>query len=231
VSFWGDRIAKVLILILILPRVLACDSFEEGNQYYFNQAYAEAIKVYEKCLPNPGFALFFNLGNSYYKLGKYGNARLYYERASRLNSGDKNLIYNRSLLEDKLIDEEVSEFIGASKLSRDQVFLRVLSLFCLTAFLYLLRAKLGLVWSQMALVVCLLMGFYGMDSLKGQEPLAVVLRSEISVYSSQDLSSSVLTRIHEGKMLEVLRESEGWILVKVKAGIRGWVLAQSVGQV
>ncbi len=222
----------VLFLIVLWGGGLeACEFFGQGNQHYFSQDYSEAVLSYENCLSNPGFALYFNLGNSFYKLQEYGKSRLYYEKARQLNPGDKNLTYNSSLLEEKLVDEEDSMFQVGPNLSIHQVLLRFLGVFLLTSLLFLARVRIGAGWYQAALLIFLAMGFYFFNSMKGRDRLGVVLDSEVSVYSNQNLRSSVLVRIHEGKMLKIVRESQDWILVKVKTGIRGWVLAQSVGRV
>ncbi len=67
-----------------------------GNDAYKRGDYAVAIEQYEEVLDN-GFesgALYFNLGNSYYRKGELGKAILNYERAKRLLPRDSDLNFN-----------------------------------------------------------------------------------------------------------------------------------------
>ena len=54
----------------------------EGDSAYIKEDYAAAIQVYETLLKNGEAAdVYYNLGNSYYKIGEIAKAVLNYERA------------------------------------------------------------------------------------------------------------------------------------------------------
>src|SRR5512145_640824 len=67
-----------------------------GNQHYMNREYEKAIDCYTRVI-NMGYsasALYFNLGNAYYKQGDYPLAILYYEKARLLDPVDEDIKEN-----------------------------------------------------------------------------------------------------------------------------------------
>lgn len=80
-------------MALMLTVLLGVDSFaqtfEQANDAYARGAYEEAARGYEaliaESIEDP--AVFFNLGNAYYKQGRLGCAVANYERALRLEPG------------------------------------------------------------------------------------------------------------------------------------------------
>ena len=61
----------------------------EGDSAYIKEDYAAAIQIYEALLKNGEAAdVYYNLGNSYYKIGEIAKAVLNYERALLLQPGN-----------------------------------------------------------------------------------------------------------------------------------------------
>jgi len=76
------------------------DIFHAAGEFYKNKEYDKSVDHYEEILLGgiEGGHIFFNLGNSYYKLGKIGKARLNYERAMKFIPRDSDLKYNYNYL-------------------------------------------------------------------------------------------------------------------------------------
>lgn len=89
----------LLIFPLLVPPAGALNTdslFTAGNQLYDSAQYRQALQTYLE-LERNGFqsaALFFNIGNSYFKEGELGYAILYYLRAQRLDPGDDEIKTN-----------------------------------------------------------------------------------------------------------------------------------------
>lgn len=85
------------MLLLQTASALNTDSFfVAGNHLYDSAQYRQALDTYLK-LENGGYqsaALFFNIGNCYFKEGDLGHAMLYYLRAQRLDPGDDEIKTN-----------------------------------------------------------------------------------------------------------------------------------------
>src|SRR5512147_2306099 len=114
--------ACVALLMLLFALAGRADEtmlqFEQGNQYYRNAAFADAVKTYELILATgrESAALYYNLGNAYFKMQNMPAAILNYERALRLAPGDEDIRYNLRLANLRVIDkiEPVPElfFVG-----------------------------------------------------------------------------------------------------------------------
>lgn len=78
----------------------------EADSAYAHKDYARAIELYQDVAGAEGVSasLLFNIGNSYYQTGDYGNAMLYWQRARRLDPSSKeinsNILYLRGRVED-----------------------------------------------------------------------------------------------------------------------------------
>ncbi len=80
--------------------------FYQANASYEQKDYAKALENYNRILGMglESGALYYNIGNSFFKMGKMGYAILFYEKARRFIPQDSdlraNLTYARSLIAD-----------------------------------------------------------------------------------------------------------------------------------
>lgn len=81
-----------------------------GDSAYTKQAYDMALIHYQSALDHDGVSsnLYYNLGNTYYRLNDLGHAIICYERALRINPANReaqaNLSFVRKNLPDKIHD-------------------------------------------------------------------------------------------------------------------------------
>ena len=76
------------------------DKFTEANNLYNDSKYEKSIELYYQILDS-GFhsaELYYNLGNSFYKLNDIANSILFYEKSIKLNSNDKDAINNLKMV-------------------------------------------------------------------------------------------------------------------------------------
>lgn len=75
---------------------VAAATFDEANQKFKADDFAGAAAAYEEVIAQEGprAAVFYNLGNSYQQLKKYGPAILAYERALLITPRDSDLLAN-----------------------------------------------------------------------------------------------------------------------------------------
>ncbi len=100
---------RLLFLILLINYSYSQNSdFDEANMLYNEGRYIDAIDVYNKILDSGLHSsdLYFNIGNSYYKINDTPNAIFYYEKALLLEpeneSVKNNLAYAQNMLIDKI---------------------------------------------------------------------------------------------------------------------------------
>jgi tetratricopeptide (TPR) repeat protein len=90
----------VLLFIAWLPlysqAALASTAFDAANKLYEEGKFAEAVSAYEKLAQSGqvSAALYFNLGNAYFKSGQIGRAIAAYREAQRITPRDPDLRAN-----------------------------------------------------------------------------------------------------------------------------------------
>ena len=103
----------VLIIVLFISSVAFSQTnnnikFKQGVQDYNNGDYLSAISLFTEIINNGEHSkqLYFNLGNTYYKLNDIPNSIYYYEKALKLDPSDidtlNNLAYTQNMLIDKI---------------------------------------------------------------------------------------------------------------------------------
>ena len=72
------------------------DAWDTGNKAYINGNYTEALEYYTAILNEGKYSskLYYNVGNTYFKLGDMGRAILYYNRALRLTPNSEDVQHN-----------------------------------------------------------------------------------------------------------------------------------------
>ena len=78
--------------------------FDEANKLYEQAKYQEAATAYEKLLQSDpaSAALYFNLGNAWFKAGQSGRAIAAYRQAERLAPRDPDLRFNLNFVRKKV---------------------------------------------------------------------------------------------------------------------------------
>lgn len=107
------------ILMAVFATAICCRATaltEEADTAYARQDYALAVQLYHKAIANDGISpqIYFNLGNSYYRLGKPGRAVLYYSRALQLDPSMQDARDNLAFVNTRILDkpEDDSTFLG-----------------------------------------------------------------------------------------------------------------------
>lgn len=103
-----------LILILLMSPLASFASVAEADSAYNQGKYEEAVKLYSKVADTEGVsaALYYNLGNAAYRAGDFGKSMLAYQRAYRLEPGNKEIRNNLLFLSNKVDDANRAELKG-----------------------------------------------------------------------------------------------------------------------
>ncbi len=101
-------------LSLMLVAQDAADKFERANNAYVEGNFEQSEDLYRQLLEEgyDSSELYFNLGNTYYRLDQIPLAILYYEKALKVHPRNKDYQYNLSIAKSKIEEplEEVPEF-------------------------------------------------------------------------------------------------------------------------
>jgi tetratricopeptide (TPR) repeat protein len=232
----------------VSAQAAAVGLYNEANDHYRNGDFAAAQRAYIQVVDSgvEDARLFYNLGNSHFKLQELGAAILWYERAYRLDPRDEdiaaNLLFANQVKADR--DEEKNGNVVIQFIIDTFFFptLRELSLlfavgwfgvFALGTWRLLGRGGVGALW-LVATLVCgstaLACGsWFALRSYQqaGAQSAIVLVRS-VTARSGPDTGQTEVFSMHEGTKVSVVRSEGKWVLVRLQNGLGGWVLAEQI---
>jgi tetratricopeptide (TPR) repeat protein len=218
------------------------DQFDAANKLYEEGKYAAAAAAYEKLTESGNLspAIFFNLGNAWFKAGSLGRAICAFRRAEELAPRDPDVRANLRFARNQGVGASAipgnSWTRWATRLTLNEwsvltgVFLTLLFM-ALTArqvWPVLRKSTGGLVLALAAASVCWAAGLgLALDARYGVPSSVVVVPEAVVRLSPLEESQSVFTA-RDGAELRVLDRKDGWLEVADAASHSGWVQQQSV---
>jgi len=227
------------------PALTQVEFYQEGNRLYQEGDFEGALASYLR-LVEAGFEsgeVYYNIGNTYFKLGDVAPSILYYERARRLLPGDEDVQANLDLARSLTVDEieplrrfwlfsAVEWWVG---LLPSTLLIAVVAASYLvgTGVVLLLILKRGAqvaVWGRrIASASGVVFFVFGLNLAVrelelGQAQEAVVLQPQVDVLSAPlDDETLTIFTVHEGTKVRIDRLSEEWAEVVLEDGRVGWV--------
>ena len=218
----------------------------EADQAFIEQRYADAIGLYEEILGQQYVSteVHFNLGNAYFKSGKIAPSILNYERAAKLSSSDEDIVFNLKLANLSVKDrvEEIPQLFFVNWWEAALIIFPVdgwawsiiiSMLMALAGFsLFKFSSEEGMrrLTFYSALLATLWFGFSVYAAQKSfnhaaNDNRAVVYAYTINAKSAPDKKGKDLFVMHEGLVVTVSDELNGWVRIKLSNGSVGWVPA------
>ena len=223
--------------------------FEQANQYYLDGNYDSALESYLK-VHQAGYSspsLFYNIGNTYYKLAEIPSSILYYERALLLKPHDEDIVFNLELANQRIVDRinPVPDFIIKRWIGRaghvmdfEKWSLLSLALFVLTLLLIsVLYGFRGIRFRRIILFITITsflasgIAFYfarAESNRVHRSESAILFSPTVTVKSTPDPSGPDLFILHEGTKIEVKDHVGEWIEIRIADGNRGWIPVDAV---
>lgn len=222
--------------------------FDKANIEYRNGNYAEAAKTYEAILNNGKHSadLYFNLGNTYYKLEALGPSIYYYEKGLQLDPNNQNIQNNLRHAEQARVDEitplqedTIGQFFNTlvqGFSSNTWAILAVVSSI-LAASLFLLyyftrKPSLKRLWfiSSLFFILGVLFSIsMSYTSFKlADTHYAIVWEKEIEVRDGPTRNSTQIYYLHEGTKVNITYEEDNWARIILADGNEGWVQTHQI---
>lgn len=221
----------------------------EADSAYMKNDYTSAIQIYEALLKQGEAAdIYYNLGNSYYKVEDIAKAILNYERALLLQPGNSDIRANLEIARSKTIDkvEPIADvfFVSWTKSLINSMSVDawaacgVICFILLIAALYLfifskqvVLKKAGFICGIVFFIVVILANVFA-GQQKGallNRTSAIVMNPSVTVRSTPSESGTSLFVLHEGRKVDVKDSSmKDWKEIRLEDGKVGWVPASAV---
>ncbi len=266
---FSTLLALVIIIGFVIkpeipnPQSPIPNAMRSATQFYESGQFAEAAQAYQQ-LVDQGIkngALYYNLGNAYFKLGDVGQAILNYRRAARWIPRDADVQANLALALSQTKDQQT--LVGGTTLNRlakiteqwftlDEMAITALSLWFLLALLLLAirihsgtrlhhlgykRLVEGLPYA--AMLTLLLVGLFGvaLGSRLVEEwnsPTAIIIAKVIDVTSGPGKQYTTEFTLHGGTEVKLIEQRGDWtrlVLPSEGEQLQGWISTQAVEQI
>jgi tetratricopeptide (TPR) repeat protein len=243
---------KRLCLSIVVSACLlagAVSAADEGTIAKANQAYAEArfqeaAEGYESLVQAGHWnaALFYDLGNAYYRLGSFGKAILNYERALALDPRHPEADANLRLARDEaraleLRKDWIERYASVATVKQYSIVAAVAFWFALfmIAHLFLSRrrsaGRIALIALSLIVGGVSVFAIFTLENGTRGNALAIVTAKEIEArLATADNAKSVLL-LPAGSEIKILSERGDWVYAALPNDQRGWIPATSAERV
>lgn len=234
----------ILVTIIFTSTILSAKSIQDAAEAYSKENYTEAVQIYETLADSIGVSpeLYYNLGNSYYKLKNYPKAILNYERALLYSPSDEDIKFNLELARANVVDKiEVIDksfitvwFESLRNLASSNTWavIAIVSfiLFLIGIFIYIFNKKILLkkIGFFGGIVLLLISIYANIASFKQKQHMqnsntAIVITPSITIKSTPSEGGTDLFLLHEGTKVQILDKIGEWSEIKLEDGNVGWI--------
>ncbi|MDB9787006.1 tetratricopeptide repeat protein [Bacteriovoracaceae bacterium] len=213
-----------------------------GNQFFDQGNYNVAIIHYKALLKGSGpiSSVYHNLGNSYFRLGKWGNAIYSFRRSVQLDSNNSNAKFNLAYARKKSIDNIPKVFqsivdrviVQIPLNQRQTLWITVISSLFFWLLLAIKSKKMTewLYWCRLTTIF--LITVFGMSHISQiviQKKIGVITAEKASVKSSIGRDGISLFTLHKGTEFEILESKNNeWFKIFLMDGKKGWINQESI---
>lgn len=238
VAVWPWFIWVLLLnsAILNAADLAANDAFQGANKLYYEGNFTDAAAAYEKISVSApsSSAVYFNLGNAWFKSGKIGQAVAAYRRAERLAPRDADIRANLQFVRNQVQGPSfalnpVQRWLAILTLN-EWTILAGLAVWLLFSFLAALEWrpvwKSNSRWFLIGLALLTLVigaGFAAAFQLNRSVLIAVVIRNDVAVRQGPLEESRNAFSVHDGAELRVLDRKDEWLQVTTDSRRIGWI--------
>ncbi len=252
--------SRQTLLIFLMLTLFAADTHAQlpdelmkgANKFYQEGQFEQAIRSYEKIL-GQGFesgALYYNLGNAYFKSGKLGYAIYYYEKGLKLQPNDEDLLYNLKIANSRTFDkitelpklfivswwEGLVTSLGVSGWSFIVVIVFWILLASFAFYFFSRRApiqRISFFISSISLAVLIFLAvlLFARVNRDATTNYGILLRQTYSVKISPDSKSADAFVVHEGIKFTIEDYVNDWAKIRLADGKVGWIEKNAFGQI
>lgn len=220
-----------------------------GNDAYTKGKYDSAVVLYESIV-NAEFesaSLYYNLGNAFYKMKRLPDAIWYYEKAKKIEPGDRDISFNLQLANQQIIDKieplpELfftrwwKEIISSASVDAWAKWTLILSFYSFLMFAFFMVSftvsfrRIFFISGIAGLFMAVLTFSFAFKQEKyyQSENEAIVFSPSVTTKSSPDETSTNIFVIHEGTKVKILEHLNGWSKITLPDGNIGWLKSEEI---
>ena len=217
----------------------------QADSAYAKGDYVSAIELYESILANQGesAAIYYNLGNSYYKNKDIAHSILNYERAYLLSPGDSDIRFNLEMARNDTVDKidsinqlflmswitSLRNILSADGWAGGAIISFIIFLLALSLYIFgkqLVLKKLGLLFAGLCLIITIVANIFASQqkSLLINRQTAIIMSPSVTAKSTPDAGGTDLFILHEGhKILVKDATMKDWCEIQLEDGSIGWI--------
>ena len=228
-------IALLLFIAISASAQTVTDRFNEANKLYEQQKFPAAAAEYEKLIQssNISSAIYFNLGNAYFKSGALGRAIAAYRKAGQLSPRDPAIRANLQFARNEA-GSKVSETIWQEWIHRFTIDgWTIATTVCIWIFFSLLIAghwrpdlvKTARFWATASGVAAIFLGVCLAFAARDRfftNPAVVITQEAVVRRGPFDESQSYFT-LRDGAEIFVVDHKDKWIEITDAANRTGWL--------
>lgn len=221
--------------------------FEQGNKQFKNKEYEMALKSYLSIEKQNIFSseLYYNIGNTYFRLNDYTNSILYYERGLKLDPNNEDLNTNLKVAKARLKSDVyvipnfflVRWWNNITNLFTPYgwaiVSITLLLITCILFIFYYFSFDkkvllfYSLILSILFFIISCFSGFTRQNELSSKNQ-AIVFGEQTIGKDSPDKNSSDKMRILKGQKIKIMDKEDSWIRIKTEDGKEAWIETKNV---
>ena len=245
-----------VILISLTSVAIASSSsqinavFLKANNAYANGQYQDAATHYQSLIQNSHIsgAIYYNLGNTYAKLGKKGYALLYYTRARQLDPHDEDILANIHFLQSQLSIPESTRHVSwtdhIQQLIQERIPLSIWFVLTYCVFLGICITIIYGWWTQkqakqqwimlgllLLSVIILLLCYINGYRYHYRHPKGVIISQQSTVRYSPSLIGTPAFNLSEGQFVHIIRHDGSWTHVRLNKKQSGWIPTSNIEKI
>ncbi len=223
-----------------------------GNKFYQEEQFEQAVQTYQKILGQGlvSEAVYYNLGNAYFKSGKLGYAIYCYEKGLKIEPNDEDLSYNLRIAQTRTFDkitelpklfiiewwEGLVTSLSISAWSFIVIIVFWILLISIAVYYFARNARfqrISFLSSSISLAVLIVVVvlLFARVNREAATNYGILLQQTYSVKVSPDVKGNDAFVIHEGIKFSIEDHVNDWIKIRLVDGKIGWIQKSVMGQI
>lgn len=247
-------IITFIVLICVFYQVAGfsdelANIFNQANKNYAEKNYLKALDLYleiiERGIVNPD--VYYNIANTYFKIGKKGLAILYYEKALEIKPFDREIRDNLRYVEKTIgnpsssskgsfskIPELLASYFNLRILSYIELGFFILFMMIFLTYTFIRHMRFSLkpfLFVFLTIFVLLFSGVVYLNRYSLKHPRGVIVQPKVEALEAPISTSEPAFLFIEGTRVKVLETRGDWLLVATPDGKQGWIMSNQFEEI